>query len=490
MPFLERDQPLSKSLLWKLQEQAYNQFGIAAWGQKGVPSSLTSNPFIAKSYAHIVLGYLRDCIQHEELDFSSPFYIFDLGAGSGRFAYLFLKEWEKFSSLPLLKKLKIKYVLTDISEANIRFWQQHPLLKPYFEKGIVDCAFFKHDQKKDLQLLVGGDILSKACFKNPIALIANYFFDTIPQDFFRKHDGFLEEGLISLKVEKEYSSLTPALINELQSSYTYKKIKPHSKYYQNAIYDPFLEDYSQLISEGSFLFPIGAFDVINTFQALTQTGFLVVASDQGLATEKQLKDHPEPNISLHGSFSIGVNYHALSHFIETLGGISLLPKLPDPTFITFAAVIHQTKKQFPETALAYHDFIESFSPIDYWKLISKAEEQIESTSLDDLILLVKLGNWDPISFHAFFPKITHALPHASENQKLILVQVIEQVWEHFYPISPEEGHFILNLGVLLFEMKLFEKAQIFFERARNILGDNPIITKNIKACQCQISLRG
>ncbi len=56
---LEEDQRLSQSLLWKLQETAYGQFGIQAWSCQGVPFYITSNSYTAKCYAHVALGFLH-----------------------------------------------------------------------------------------------------------------------------------------------------------------------------------------------------------------------------------------------------------------------------------------------------------------------------------------------------------------------------------------------------------------------------------------------
>ena len=60
-----------------------------------MPQSITSSPFIARAYARIALGYLRDVAA--ELDRSQPFYILELGAGDGKFmlrvARLMARRW-------------------------------------------------------------------------------------------------------------------------------------------------------------------------------------------------------------------------------------------------------------------------------------------------------------------------------------------------------------------------------------------------------------
>src|SRR5258708_34111390 len=95
---LERNQRLSRSMLWGLQRTFFHQQGIRAWSQGIVPQYITSNPFVAKAYAKVVFGWLRDwsiSTPPPALDLSRPIYIIELGAGSGRFGYHFLKKFHR-----------------------------------------------------------------------------------------------------------------------------------------------------------------------------------------------------------------------------------------------------------------------------------------------------------------------------------------------------------------------------------------------------------
>ncbi len=113
--------PFSKSQLWVWQREAYLSLGPKAWSQGFVPSYITSNPFTAKWMANLVIYYLKS----RPINSKEPVTIFDLGAGSGRFSFLFLKEMKKLSDF------KIRYVMTDISEETIAYWKEHPQLKKF-----------------------------------------------------------------------------------------------------------------------------------------------------------------------------------------------------------------------------------------------------------------------------------------------------------------------------------------------------------------------
>ena len=59
-----------------------------------VPHFITCNAFIGRSYAHVLNGFLRDCMRRKDamaLDPTEPLYIVELGTGSGKFSFFMLK---------------------------------------------------------------------------------------------------------------------------------------------------------------------------------------------------------------------------------------------------------------------------------------------------------------------------------------------------------------------------------------------------------------
>src|SRR5258708_18748779 len=90
---LERDVPLSQSVIWRLQREFYIQRGLKAWTEDMVPQYITNNPFITEIYAGIVADFLSDCASHGDSPSpENPARILELGAGPGRFSYLFLRH--------------------------------------------------------------------------------------------------------------------------------------------------------------------------------------------------------------------------------------------------------------------------------------------------------------------------------------------------------------------------------------------------------------
>src|SRR5438128_10949898 len=89
---LERDVPLSQSLIWRRQREFYIQRGLKAWSEDRVPEYITNNSFIAEIYARIVAEFLGECMSAEckdsqPLSAQHPLRILELGAGSGKSSY-------------------------------------------------------------------------------------------------------------------------------------------------------------------------------------------------------------------------------------------------------------------------------------------------------------------------------------------------------------------------------------------------------------------
>lgn len=127
---VEQPQPLSNSCLWGLQRDYLPWQGVEAWRQGTVPHTVTRAPFVANACARVVFGFLRDGrTGPAQLDPGQPLYMIEPGAGSGRFAFDFLKKFLARFTGSLLQEIPVKYVMTDFAEAALDDWQAHPWLQ-------------------------------------------------------------------------------------------------------------------------------------------------------------------------------------------------------------------------------------------------------------------------------------------------------------------------------------------------------------------------
>lgn len=426
----------SESPLWQLQKAAYEQFGPDAWANKGVPFYLTSNPLIAKQFADVIADYVGD----------KPATIFDLGAGSGRLAYLVLKH---------LNRPSVDYVMTDISDQNISFWEKHLYFKEFQDQ--LHFVKYHHDQPIDFDIVEG-----------PVILICTYLFDTIPQDLFKVESGQLLEGHIVLDLPSD--EMDPALIMDLKWHYEYEPVDSEN-YYENPVWNQLLKEYKETFEGVPFLFPTGSLQVIDTFAKLSNNKLLILAGDQGVATEAQVQNWGEPKISKHASFSVAVSYHALKRYLEILGGGAFLPKEPNTKFVVMNGWLGIT----PSTTTT-----DQLQPVEYLEMTDLSDEQLKSMPLEEIFSLIEKGNYDPINFHVFYHTIREKIHTVSPKVAKV---VIEKVYDQFYPVNPEEGDFILNLGVLLYDIKEYALALKYYHHALQIKGKaSPLIFYNIAEC--------
>lgn len=172
---------LSESCLWKLQHEFYSQQGIFAWNQR-VPFYMTSNPFIANSYAQLVIHFIRDWVDKYPSSADYPFYILELGAGCGRFSFLVIKRLcELFSTLSM-KNISFCYVMSDFSKSTYEYWLHHPLLEEYIESGLLDFAIYDVEKDCEIQLICRETLLTSEMVVNPLIV----FFKLFIQQYFTR----------------------------------------------------------------------------------------------------------------------------------------------------------------------------------------------------------------------------------------------------------------------------------------------------------------
>ena len=79
---------------------------------------------------------------------------------------------------------KYCYVLSDIIDESLNFFINHHQFQPYFERGVLDVAYFDAVVTTEIQLAISKQKITANSLEEPIITIANYFFDSIPTDLF------------------------------------------------------------------------------------------------------------------------------------------------------------------------------------------------------------------------------------------------------------------------------------------------------------------
>ncbi len=478
---VEAEKPLSQSKLWKLQTDFFANQGPDAWIKGIVPQYITTNPYIANQYAKTVFGYLRDYAAREDTDKNTVIYIMELAAGVGRFTYTFLKRFLHIIENSSLKGIKFKYIVTDFAESNIEYWQNHSFLKPYFESGVLDCATFDISKDEEIRLRHSGEVLSSGKLKNPLILIANYTFDSLPQDTFYVNEGELFEGLITVTSPNE--KIDPndkSILAGLDYYYTDKKIVDND-YYEDKNFNDVLLHYKNSLEDTAFYMPIIGLRCISRLRRLFNDDIVLIAADKGYKNEKAMFKNYHPFLSKHGCISMTVNFHALELYFKGLGGKAIHSIYEHENINVSLFLLSKSNHDFIETSMAYKEIIESIGPDDFY-IIKKAIMPLSKyLTTKELLTFLRFTVWDSRTFLEMYKILLERIANEENFPKDELIDAINKVWEHYFPIG-EEGDLGYYFGSILGYLGHDNDALRFFEFSLEFYGECPETNYEIALC--------
>ncbi len=448
--------PLSQSPVWDLQRDYYERNATGAFAE--IPHAAVDNPFVAAAYARVVIGYLRDCA----LDPAAPLYVVELGAGAGRFAHGLVRELgARMEALPL-ELPPLVYVMTDFAESTLADWAANPALAD--ER--IDFARFDLTRDRTLALRRRG--VSVERLANPLVVIANYVFDSVPADAFAVHDGALEECLVEV-------SDAPEL--------TYSRRPAAPGHYGDEDLDALLEHYRSNLGDTVVTIPRAALECLRRLCALAGDRLLLLAADKALSTEEALGYREAPQPSRHaGAFSLMVNFHALEWYARRHGGEALHGGDRQPAIDVGAFLFGG---EHPETRAAYDDTIERFGPGDLALLSEGVERAAEDLAVAEIVALLRLSGWDAVTLLSVLGPLREQAAEADPAAQEDLRHALFETYDRHFPV-PGEDDLPFAIGLLLYELQDYEDAIEFFEASLEQHGPDPATEKNIEMCEAML----
>ncbi len=454
IPF-ETNIRLSHSQIWETQREFFTAKGVNAWNGQ-VPFYITSNPRIAHTYAELIIRYWQDQIALNNNTTTEPFYIVELGTGTGQFSFYCLQKLCELRDVYGLKNLKFCYVMTDFTNANVSFWEKHPQLLPYLDQGILDFAIFDGERSTEITLLNQAITLKNHDIINPLVVIGNYLFDTLLQDVFCIKNNILHEALVNT------STLQNNLVNgkltalqDIDTRFEYRAIDA-SGYYPNPLLNQILSVYPAAFKNGHFLFPTGGFTALHTLQNLSNDQMLLLSTDKGYSELSELEERGSPSVVCHGSLSMNVNFHAIGEYFIQQGGDVFHQTIRD-AIRSCAFTLGATFKDLPRTHQTMIDLFEGFSPGDYFNLHRHFRETT-TIQLKTLLSHLALSHWDPYLFSVFIEKLTAEVPKLSATLKQgVIENICEHVLSQIYLLPGSQDHYF-NAGLLLHKLERYGLA--------------------------------
>jgi tetratricopeptide (TPR) repeat protein len=491
---LESNRRLSESLLWQLQRNFFDLRGVQPWTEGVIPNYITSNTYIANAYAKVVFGWLRDWHGVERsstdarppLDYEEPIYIIELGCGLGRFAYLFLNKFLNRLRLSTLKDLRITYVMSDVGDMNLDVLCSHPSLQAFVESGHLDFARFDIERDDEFRLRHSGRVLAAGSVANPVVILANYVFDSLPNDLFSLKDRELSEGLVTISApEREPDLSDPALLERIEIGFEYRQAS--ADYYEDVLLNEILKGYLDRLGDTALVFPIAALRCIRRLEKLCGGRLLLLSADKGYCREEELRQLSEPSMVTHGGcFSMMVNYHAFEEYFLRRGGHAMHPPHAAASINVSAFQLGLDAGRDVETKLAFNDSVVEAGPDDFFSLYKVLQNSAEQLTLEQILSYLRLSGWDHLIVIECFPVMMEHIRTSHVGLLIELRQAVGRVWENYFPIrEPHDLAFIL--GMLLSQMLCFSDALDFFIRSHQLYGPDKATWFNMAVCNLHLA---
>lgn len=464
-------QRLSESVLWEIQRNFYARHSHGAWRAGTLPLEITSNPRIANAYARVIYGFWKDA------GFRRPVRIVELGSGHGRFGYLFLHAFDALNRR-LSPGAKFRYVMTDMSEHNLELLKSHPRLQRFVEAGVLE--FVRLDMESDGT----ADAILADNPENPMAVIANYAFDSIPADAFYVEEKQVFETLVTVQAPPQTwpDWDDPYLFSKLCISCTHHPAQTGC--YSEPLWNDILEHYRQSLSGSSFLFPVATLRCIEGLRQVASQEFLLLVADKGKVHEDEL-DAEEliPGMVVHaeGCISLSVDFGIISRYFCSQGGVALRTSHHATNLNVAAFLMGQANRQYIETAQAFEDGISRNGPDDWFTIGSVIESLGAELTLDQVLAYLRLSAWSPSCFLHLFSTIVGSLPQATAQNKQDLYQAAFEIQDVYYFIG-EKADLAFHLGVLLLEMEFYKEAMQFFRDSVAMHGPQAATSYNLGLC--------
>jgi Uncharacterized conserved protein len=446
----------SEAPIWNIQREYYEKEGLRAWNNDQVPQYITSNPMIATAYAEMIFGFLQDR-SHEE----GAVQIVELGAGAGRFAFHVLHELCRLVDYAGIALPSFRYIMTDLALSNVVAWQKHPALQSFIARGMLDFAPFDAVHDTELKLVVSGETISKGDVKQPLVIVANYFFDGIPQELLYVGEGQIYETDVMVEYPENRESLKPSeLLTQIALSYEHRRAPAYEE--DNYPYRDVIATYQEQLEDSHIVFPVAGLTCLDRLNQLSQAGYLLLTADKGDHLLDNWKFADPPELVLHGSFSLTANYHAIQQVLEQQGALVLFPQHHYEN-INVGCMIHvDSPESCLQTRLAYRRFVDRYGPDDFYSLKIWVDRNLESMELRHILSFWRLGGHDAEFFIQSTKQISSLLPNALDEEKEDILLGIQIMWSSYY-VMEQKYDLALEAGLLLFEMDMYEESKHFLE---------------------------
>jgi hypothetical protein len=471
--------PFSQSLIWDLQRKYYEEMGSKAWRAGEVPHYVTSNLRQANAYAEMAVALHKDYKRQHPMS-TEPIHILELGGGSGRFSYYLLRRLQILCEYEGISFMDFHYILTDFTQSNLDFWCLHPRFQPYFESGLLDIALFDVTRPAPLELQISGVCVGPGDWNSPAVVIANYVWDSIPQELLYVSQERFNAVNVALTVDADPSTLSSVQMMEtMHLEYAYASVTPDWIYLP--VFQPILNDYALPLEKAWLLFPTLAIQCLEYVRRLSQKGILLLTADKGAHQLEGVLSSTPPSWASHGSISMNVNYHALVQYCKYTGGQAFFPDHTYYSINTGCLMLLSGWESYRSTWQGCRKYLDATGPDTYFTLYKCVRAHLASVQIRDILAALRLSLYDSHQLSIYSQRIVEITAELTPTDIKDLLPILHGCWENYFPLA-EDMDLPTLLGSICYSIGAYEWAIYYFEHSTDIYGSYTGTFFNIAVC--------
>lgn len=475
---IEKDVPLSSSILWSWMKQYYTEGGVAVWTGGDIPFHITNTPLLAAEWADTIFTLTRDFHRLEMLDPEHPIEVYELGPGTGRFAFFLLRELERLEEESRALHpggYRFTLQLAELGVKGLETISLHPQMRPYLESGRLLLSQF--DIGSDSRPALWPTAKPTEPSVNPVFVVANYVLDSLPYDVVRFRDGSLALGHATVAVNGLKDGQDPRELEELGEKIELKFTFPAATaHFSKAEWNDVLKRY-QALEDTHLPFPSGAMTFLERMRDWSRRGAVLLVADKSFVDFEQLQCLEEPELVPHGGgFSFNANVHALGMLAESWGGKGWHTSARDGTLDLSHLVVPAPGKCFDQPFLEMEirfRKLERFHAVDRFRIKESVDDAVSRPNLRLSLDLLRLSGHDPQVFYELSDHILHGLDYeeVDEETEAELRAILPGCLETVFPVG-DDIDMAFEIGRIAYRLELYALSERAFKLSIEQFGDD------------------
>lgn len=494
---LQGARPLSKSVIWEVARDFFERLGVDAFAQGSVPFMLTSGPILARRYAQVIEGFVADCLAGRQgpIDPDQPLYIVEIGAGTGRLAFMIMRHLAEAAIAPM----RVVYVLTDMAAANVEFWGQRKELQQFVDQGRMDFGVYEAGSDSPIHLEHAGIDLVPGSVANPMMGISNYLFCAMPQDLYSVlGDELREEHVAILTHDPDLDTSTPDFFRKIMFATAHAPVKPDR--YDGGRLDRVLRAAGASYAGGKERFAFGPLIIraLDSLLELSSNRICILIGERAMQSFAEVDDD-EPGaattayspgallaMGIHGSsVSVPVDAEVIRIAAEDAGAEFLVQTAESPQILVSAILAGDAGGPGSAARTNFERAFDETAVDDLVVTVKAATMAVNIGVVDSIFAAIRTSSYDPYTLVRLYPALEALLPEATDVQKNELERIGARVYELSYPLE-EVSDLAFGIGSLLGIAGRFEAALEFYAKSRSDRGPRPQVSYDAALCLLQL----